>query len=167
MAIGAVALFGGYVIDSFGTIAPALKSLSPMSFFSWTAGHRPLAGVTDWPSVGLLAVVTVVLLVVGVVGFERRDLGSATALRWLRAPCLPGGVGGPFRRQLADRTAIAIAGGAGIGIYAALIALGRARLPQDPQADPGHPRLSSRSTRRSTSSSHPGSCSWPSSASAR
>jgi ABC-2 type transport system permease protein len=122
MAFGSVALIGGYLIDSFGSIAPALKSLSPISWYSWTAHHRPMAGVTDWPSVGLLLIVTVALLVAGVVAFERRDIGSATALRWLRAPSLPGGVGGPFRRQLSDRTGIALAGGAGIGLYAALIA---------------------------------------------
>ena len=122
MAFGAVALIGGYLIDSFGSIAPALKSLSPISWYSWTAHHRPMAGVTDWPSVALLAVVTLALLIAGVVAFERRDIGSATALRWLHAPSLPGGVGGPFRRQLSDRTGIALAGGAGIGLYAALIA---------------------------------------------
>ena len=65
---------------------------------------------------------TLALLVAGVVAFERRDVGSATALSWLHAPSLPGGVGGPFRRQLSDRTAIALGGGAGIGLYAALIA---------------------------------------------
>ena len=81
-----------------------------------------MAGVTDWPSVALLAIVTVALLVAGVVAFQRRDVGSATALGWLRFPSLPGGVGGPYRRQLSDRTAIALAGGAGIGLYAALIA---------------------------------------------
>ena len=51
-----------------------------------------------------------------------------SALSWLRLPTLPGGVGGPYRRQLSDRTAIALAGGAGIGLYAALIAsVGRRR----------------------------------------
>ena len=42
--------------------SPVLEALSPLSWFTWTAGHRPLAGVTDWPSVALLAVVTVGLL---------------------------------------------------------------------------------------------------------
>jgi polyether ionophore transport system permease protein len=122
MAFGFAALFGMYLIESFGSIAPALDALSPISWYSWTAGHRPMAGVTDWPSMALLAVVTVALLVAGVVAFERRDIGSSDALGWLRTPSLPGGVGGPFRRQLADRTGIALAGGVGIGLYAALIA---------------------------------------------
>ncbi len=122
MAFGAVALIGMYLVDSFGSIAPALDALSPISWYSWTAHHRPMAGVTDWPSVGLLAVVTLALLVAGVVAFERRDIGSSSALSWLRAPSLPGGVGGPYRRQLSDRTGIALAGGLSIGLYAALIA---------------------------------------------
>jgi ABC-2 type transport system permease protein len=40
---------------------------------------------------------------------------------WLRLPSLPAGITGPFTRQLADRTGIAIAWGLGIGLYGALI----------------------------------------------
>jgi ABC-2 type transport system permease protein len=77
--------------------------------------------VTDWPSVGLLAAVAAAFFAVGLIAFERRDIGDSTALRWLRLPSLPAGIGGPFRRQLADRTGIAIAWGVGVGLYAALI----------------------------------------------
>lgn len=122
MALGLIVLFGGYVISSFGSLSSLIDALGPLSFFEWTVGHRPLAGVTDWPGVGLLAIVTVGLLGIGVVGFERRDLGGSTALAWLRLPSLPAGVGSPFTRQLADRAGVAIAWGIGIGVYAALIA---------------------------------------------
>jgi ABC-2 type transport system permease protein len=121
LAFGLIALFAGYLINSYASLSPVIDALRPLSWYSWTAGHRPLAGVTDWPSVGLLAAVTAALFAVGLIAFERRDIGDSTALRWLRLPALPAGIGGPFRRQLADRTGIAIAWGAGIGLYAALI----------------------------------------------
>ncbi len=121
LAFGLIALFGGYLINSYASLSPVIDALRPLSWYAWTAGHRPLAGVTDWPSVGLLAVVTAVFLAIGVVAFERRDLGDYTALRWLRLPSLPAGIGNPFRRQLADRAGIAIAWGVGVGLYAVLI----------------------------------------------
>ena len=121
LAFGLIALFGGYLINSYATLSPAIDALRPLSWYAWTAGHRPLAGVSDWPSVGLLAVVTAAFLAIGVVAFERRDLGDYTALRWLRLPSLPAGIGNPFTRQLSDRAGIAIAWGVGVGLYAVLI----------------------------------------------
>jgi len=73
------------------------------------------------PEHGYLAGVCAGFLAVGVVAFERRDIGDSTALRWLRLPSLPAGIGGPFQRQLFDRAGIAIAWGVGIGLYATLI----------------------------------------------
>ncbi len=121
LAFGLITLFGGYLISSYASLSPLIASLEPLSWYAWTAGHRPLAGVADWPSLGLLAAVIVMLLTVGVLAFDRRDLGDSGALRWLRLPSLPAGVGGPFTRQLADRAATAMAWGVGIGIYATLI----------------------------------------------
>jgi ABC-2 type transport system permease protein len=121
LAFGLVGLFASYLISSYASLSPLIDSLKPLSWYAWTAGHRPLAGVTDWPSVALLAVFCVILLTIGVVAFERRDLGNSTALSWLRLPSLPSGIGGPFRRQLSDRTGVALAWGIGIGIYSALI----------------------------------------------
>ena len=120
-AFGLIALFGGYLIASYASLSPLIAALEPLSWYSWTAGHRPLAGVTDWPSLALLAAVCAAFLAIGVFAFERRDLGDSAALRWLHLPSLPAGSGGPFRRQLADRAGIAIAWGLGIGAYAALI----------------------------------------------
>ncbi len=121
MAFGLIALFAGYLINSYASLSPLIDSLRPLSWYAWTAGHRPLAGVTDWPSVGLLAVVTATLFAAGIVAFQRRDLGDARGLAWLRLPSLPAGIGGPFRRQLSDRAGIAIAWGVGVGLYAVLI----------------------------------------------
>jgi ABC-2 type transport system permease protein len=122
LALGLLCLFGGYLIASYSSLSPGIEALRPLSWYAWTAGHRPIAGVTDWGSIGLLAVVCIALLVIGVTGFARRDIGAGALLGWLRLPSLPAGVGGPFTRQLADRTAVAIAWGLGIGLYASLIA---------------------------------------------
>lgn len=122
LAIGLVLLFGGYLVASYASLSPVIDTLRPLSWYAWTAGHRPIAGVTDWASLGLLAVVCVVLLAIGVIAFSRRDVGASPALSWLRLPSLPAGVRGPFTRQLADRASVAIAWGLGIGLYASLIA---------------------------------------------
>lgn len=115
-------LFGGYLVASYGTLSETIDALSLLTWFGWTSGHRPLAGVTDWPSVGILAGVTVGLLGIGVVAFERRDIGRSLALTWLRLPGLPAGTRGPLSRQLSDSAPLAIGWGLGIGAYAALIA---------------------------------------------
>lgn len=121
LGLGLIVLFGSTLINAYSSMSPVIEALRPLSWDAWTVGHRPMAGVTDWSSVGLLALACVALLSIGVLGFERRDLGSAAALQWLRFPSLPAGIGGPFRRQAADRAAVALAWGIGIGLYAALI----------------------------------------------
>src|SRR3546814_10269364 len=54
--------------------------------------------------------------------FPYTTLFRSGVLSWLRLPSLPAGVGNPFKRQLADRSAVAIAWGLGVGLYASLIA---------------------------------------------
>jgi len=121
LAFGLIALFASYLIYSYATLSPIIDALKPLSFYTWTAGHRPMAGITDWPAVAALALITAGLFAVGVLGFVRRDLGSMANVGWLRPPSLPAGIAGPFTRQLADRTSIALAWGLGIGLYGALI----------------------------------------------
>jgi ABC-2 type transport system permease protein len=120
--LGAIAAFGSFIVTSYGSLSPGLGALTPLSWFSLTAGHRPLAGQWDLLSVAVLAAVVVVLLAIGVWGFERRDIGHTTAIRWLRLPSLPVGTQGPFRRALSDRMGSALAWGLGLGLYGALIA---------------------------------------------
>jgi putative exporter of polyketide antibiotics len=122
LGLGLVTLFASYLIYGYATLSPLIDALKPLSFFAWTAGHRPIAGVADWASIALLAGVDLVLLGIGVVAFVRRDLGSVANVGWLRLPTLPAGVAGPFSRQLADRAGVAIAWGIGIGLYGMLIA---------------------------------------------
>ncbi len=122
-AFGLIALFGSYLVTSYASLSPAIEALSPLSFFTWTAGHRPMAGVTDWTSVAILAGIDVVLFAIGTLAFARRDLGSVANVGWLRLPSLPAGTGGPFTRQLSDRTAMALAWGLGMGVFGMLIAV--------------------------------------------
>lgn len=121
--LGAMAAFGTYIITSYAALSPVLEAVEPVSWYTWTAGHRPLAGRWDLLPVAGLGAVIAALLAVGVWGFVRRDVGQATAIRWFRLPSLPVGVGGPFRRALSDRAGSAIAWGIGLGLYGMLIAL--------------------------------------------
>jgi ABC-2 type transport system permease protein len=122
MAFGLITLFASYLIYSYASLSSLIDALRPLSFFAWTAGHRPMAGVSDWGSVAFLAAVDVVLLAIGVLAFDRRDIGSVANVRWLRLPSLPSGIAGPFSRQLADRAGVAIGWGLGIGLYGILVA---------------------------------------------
>jgi ABC-2 type transport system permease protein len=121
LGVGLLVLFASYLIYGYSTLSPIIEALKPLSFFVWTAGHRPIAGVTDWPSVALLGAVDLVLFAIGVLAFTRRDLGASANVGWLRLPSLPAGIAGPFSRQLADRFGIALAWGVGIGAYGILI----------------------------------------------
>ncbi|MEP6638514.1 MAG: ABC transporter permease subunit [Chloroflexota bacterium] len=121
LAFGLIVLFASYLIYSYASLSPLIGSLAPVSFFDWTAGHRPMAGASDWPSLALLGAIDLALMAAGVVAFERRDIGGVVNARWLRLPALPAGIQGPFSRQLADRAGVAIAWGLGIGLYGMLI----------------------------------------------
>ncbi len=121
LAFGLIALFASYLIYSYASLSSLIGALSPLSIFTWTAGHRPLAGVSDWVSVARVVAVDVILFGIGIAAFARRDIGSVTDVRWLRVPSLPAGIGGPLRRQLGDRAGVAIAWGVGIGLYGVLI----------------------------------------------
>ena len=122
-ALGFVVLFGGYLVPSYAAISPVLDALSVISPFAWTEGHRPLAGRESWAPLAGLAALSAVFVAIGVVAFDRRDLGRPAALGWLRLPSLPPGTANPFTRQLADRAGAAIGWGLGIGVYGAMIAV--------------------------------------------
>ena len=54
-----------------------LDVLRPLSLHAWTSAQRPMAGSWDLLPVGLVVLLAVVLIGVGVLAFERRDLGAA------------------------------------------------------------------------------------------
>lgn len=121
--LGLLMLFGGYLSVSYADAAPALDALRPLSWYAWTEAHRPLAGAWDWPPVLLLAGLTTGLVGIGALAFDRRDIGQTVGAGRFGLPGLPAGIGGPFARQLADRTGAALAWGLGIGLYAFVIAI--------------------------------------------
>ncbi|MGD0862080.1 MAG: hypothetical protein ABSA21_04900 [Candidatus Limnocylindrales bacterium] len=118
---GAVML-GGWVVSGYSTSVPALQAPADLTWFHWTAGHLPLAGQYDWLSLVAPAVIAVVLFGVGVVAFDRRDLGSTSAIP---VPAMPGallGTRGPSGRSFGERLPMALAWGIGLALYAALVA---------------------------------------------
>ncbi|MBI3745154.1 MAG: hypothetical protein HY264_01245 [Chloroflexi bacterium] len=121
LAVGATVLFLSFVVQAYANIVPAFESLKPFSYLQLTAGHRPLAGRWDWPAMELLAVIVLGLLVAGVAVFERRDLLAPSPGRF-RVPPLRLWVRGPFLRGLGERFPAALIWGAGLGLYALLIA---------------------------------------------
>jgi ABC-2 type transport system permease protein len=115
-------LLGGYVVSGYSTSVPALKPLANLTWFHWTANHLPLAGQYDWLPLIPVAVIAVVLFAVGIVAFDRRDLGSSNAIPM---PSMPGallGVRGPTGRSFGERLPLGIAWGLGLATYALLIA---------------------------------------------
>lgn len=121
LAIGALVLVASYLVHSYASIAPAFEAIESLSYFGWTAGHRPLAGVTDWLPVGGVVLLVVGLLAVGTVTFDRSDIGRTKSLP-IRGPRWAIGLGGPFGRSVAERLPAAIGWGLGIGLYGLFIA---------------------------------------------
>ena len=37
LALGLIALFGGYLIESYASLSPLIEALRPLSWYSWTA----------------------------------------------------------------------------------------------------------------------------------
>ena len=114
--------FGGLIVNGYQAPIPELKPLANLTWFGWTANHIPLAGMFDWPSLVLVAVVAIVLFVVGIEAFARRDVGAVSAIP---TPSLPGplaGTRGPIGRTIGNNLPGSIAWGLGIGLFGLLIA---------------------------------------------
>jgi ABC-2 type transport system permease protein len=120
--IAALFLVGGWLVNGFGDSLPLLDALSPLSWASWTGGHRPIAGIEDWASLLPLAAVVAVAAIGGVLAFERRDIGAVGTVRLPALPPAILGTSGPLRRSFGERFSTAMAWGIGIGVYALIIA---------------------------------------------
>ena len=48
-------MLAGYVTYGYRTVVPAFDTLSRLTWWSWAAGHSPLAGATNWPPFAALA----------------------------------------------------------------------------------------------------------------
>ncbi len=120
--IAGALLFGGYVVTGYRAVVPAFDAVAGFSWLGWTANHLPLAGVSDWGSLGLVAAASAVLLGLGIVAFARRDIGITGTSRMPGAPRALLGVGGPIRRSFSEVLPASVAWGAGLGLYGLLMA---------------------------------------------
>jgi ABC-2 type transport system permease protein len=120
--IAAVVMVASFVATGYREAMPAFDAVDAVSYFGWTAGHRPIAGAADWVSVGSVAAFAAVMLVAGALLFRGRDVGvSAGVGVALPRPRL--GLGGPFGRSLAERLSAATWWGLGLGLMGFVYAL--------------------------------------------
>ncbi len=120
--LAAALMIAAYFVVSFRTAVPGFDALAPASWYSWTRDHIPLAGLEDWASLlGPVALIAV-LAVVGVVAFERRDVGSVARIPSPRLPTAVVGLGGPLARSLGEQLPTALAWGIGMATYVAVLA---------------------------------------------
>src|SRR5215218_3407625 len=110
LGVGAIVLFGSFVINGFASSVAAFEQVRGISYFALTENHRPLAGTWDWPAVGILAAIAVALLAVGVVGFARRDLLVPSGGRF-RLPTIGLWLRDPLTRAFGERLPAAIVWG--------------------------------------------------------
>ncbi len=122
LAIGGVTLFASFIVNGYSSTVSALQPLEPLSYFSITAGHRPIAGAWDWPSVAIVAAIALGLVVIGVAPFVRRDLLVPTGGA-VRLPTLPIFLAGPFSRALGERLPASVFWGAALGLFGLIIAM--------------------------------------------
>jgi ABC-2 type transport system permease protein len=121
-AISGLLLFAGWILTGYQASVPPFRPLAALTPWSWTQDHLPLAGQTDWLSLLPVAMIPVVLLPLGVVLFDRRDLGATRPVRLPRFLSLPALVGGPAGRSLAERLPVALSWGLGIGLFGMVVA---------------------------------------------
>ena len=120
--VAAAILLGSWIIAGYRDAIPVFDALSSLSWFTWTANHRPIAGSTDWPSLIPLAAIVVAGLAIGVIVFERRDLAAIGSVRTPGLPTAILGLRGPLSRTFGERFPAAIAWGLGLGLYGLAIA---------------------------------------------
>ncbi len=116
-AVAGVVMIALWVMSGLDVGGP-LIALSP---FHWTVDHVPLAGFYDWPGLALVGIVGVVLLALGVVVFDRRDLGVTAGLSFPSLPQDVLGVRGPITRAFGDQLPRSLSWGIGMAFWGALL----------------------------------------------
>jgi ABC-2 type transport system permease protein len=122
VGIAGAVMFTGFIVNGYQAAVPALAPLANLTWFGWTTNHIPLAGLYDWPSLALTAIVTVALFAVGVEAFVRRDIGVSTAIPTPSLPHALVGLRGPAGRTLGHILPSALAWGIGLGFFGLAIA---------------------------------------------
>ena len=122
IGIAGAVTFGGFILNGYQAAIPGLAPFARLTWFGWTSDHIPLAGLFDWPSLLLVLAVAIVLFVVGVEAFARRDLGATSAVPTPHLPRALVGVRGPISRAFGEQIPAALAWGIGLGLFGLLIA---------------------------------------------
>ena len=120
--LAAFTMVAGYLVNGFHDSVDLFETLRPLSWFAWTANDIPLANRHDWVALAGLAALGAGLLVVGVLAFERRDVGRTLRLPSPHLPSFLLGLNGPLGRTFAERLRASAVWGIAIGMYAVLIA---------------------------------------------
>ena len=121
IGVGALVLFLSFIVNGYGDLVPLFDSIRGVSYFDLTAGHRPLAGVWDWGSIGLLSLIVAGVLGGGVAAFARRDLLVPSGGRRI-VPRLDVWISGPLTRAFGERLPAALVWGAALAAYGLLLA---------------------------------------------
>jgi ABC-2 type transport system permease protein len=122
LGIGAVVLFGSFVVNGFAQSVSAFEQVKGISYFAITANHRPMAGRYDSASIALVGGACVAFLAAGLALFARRDLLVAVGGR-VRFPSIGLWLREPFTRAFGERFPAAIAWGAFLGVFGLFIAM--------------------------------------------
>ena len=114
--------FGGFILNGYQAAIPELAPFANLTWWGWSANHIPLAAAYDWPSLALVAGVVVVLLVVGIQAFVRRDIGVTSTIPTPSLPHALLGLRGPAGRMAGHNLPSALAWGIGLAIFGLVIA---------------------------------------------
>jgi ABC-2 type transport system permease protein len=99
-------------------IGGPLEAISP---YHWTTNNIPLVGFFDWGGVIAAGAVGVVLFVVGLEVFNRRDLGVTAGISMPGLPKVVLGVNGPISRAFGDQLPRALSWGIGLGVWGVVL----------------------------------------------
>lgn len=122
IGIAGAVMFAGFILNGYRNAIPELEPFANLTWWGWTAGHVPLAGQFDWASVAVVALVAVVLLVIGIEAFVRRDIGATSAIPSPSLPRILVGLRGPADRTFGALLPSTLAWGLGLGLFGLLIA---------------------------------------------
>jgi ABC-2 type transport system permease protein len=122
VGIAGTVTFAGFFINGYQAAIPDLAPFANLSWFGWTTDHLPLAGQSDWASLLPVVVAIVVLLVIGVEAFARRDLGSIGTIPLPSLPRALMGVKGPTGRAASEQLSTAVSWGIGLGFFGLVLA---------------------------------------------
>jgi len=122
VGIAGMVTFAGFFINGYQVAIPDLAPFANLSWFGWTTDHLPLAGEFDWMSLLPVVVAIVILLVIGVEAFARRDLGSTSAIPLPSPPRALTGVEGPTGRAASEQVSTAASWGIGLGFFGLVLA---------------------------------------------